>query len=372
MKVSTFFWILFMFFSRYFFLVIFQIIIFLGCSSVNLQEFSLETPAQILNPVGMPSVNDGRARFREIFCKLLSEAPGYQDKPGHCENYLTRLSDERMPAEQLRPLPASNINLRILIVPGLLGECFADTAFPFEKAMERLRPLGYQIEPLIVSGRSSSDYNAKQIAKAVANLAVGEEDFLILIGHSKGANDILHFLVNFPGLAHRIDAVVSVAGAINGSPIANQVDDIYSKLGANLPFNECEPGDGGAFRSLKRPVRLTWLANNPLPTSVKHYSVVSFTHRDRINRLLISGYDMLKTIDPRNDGMLLFSDQVIPGAILLGYVNDDHWEVALPFEDNNSMLSKLVLKLNRYPREILLHAIILFVTENMNLSGSSV
>jgi hypothetical protein len=104
-----------MFFSRCFFLVIFQILILLGCSAANLQKFSLETPAQILNPVGMPSVKDGRARFREIFCKLLSEAPEYHDKTGNCENYLTRLSDERMPVEQFRQLPDNNVNLRILI-----------------------------------------------------------------------------------------------------------------------------------------------------------------------------------------------------------------------------------------------------------------
>ena len=359
-----------MFFSRCFSLVIFQIIILLGCSAANLQEFSLETPAQILNPIGMPSVRDGRARFREIFCKLLSEAPEYRDNDEHCENYLTRLSDERMPVEQFRQLPDKNINLRILIVPGLLAECIADTAFPFETALEHLRPRGYQIEPLIVSGRSSSDYNAKQIARAVEKLALKKEDYLILTGHSKGAVDILHFLVNFPGLAHRVDAVISVAGAINGSPLSNRVADIYSKLGANLPFNECEPGDGGAFRSLERPLRLTWMANNPLPTWVKYYSVVSFTDRDRINRWLVSGYDMLKPIDPRNDGLLLFSDQVIPGAILLGYANDDHWEVALPFEDIDSVLSKLISKQISYPREILLHAIILFVTENLNSSGN--
>ena len=360
-----------MFFFTCFFLVIFQMIILFGCSPANLQEFSLETPAQILNPVGMPPVKDGRARFREIFCKLLSETPEYQDEAGNCENYLTRLSDEHMPAEKLRQLPSNIINLKILIVPGLLGECIADTAFPFGKAMERLRPLGYQIEPLIVSGRSSSDYNAKQIAEAVEKLALKQEDFLILLGHSKGAVDILHFLLNFPGLVHRVDAVVSVAGAINGSPLSKRVADIYRKLGANLPFNECEPGDGGGFRSLERSVRLTWMANNPLPTSVKYYSVVSFTDRDRTNKWLVSGYDMLKTIDPRNDGLLLFSDQVIPGSILLGYVNEDHWEVALPFEDNGSMLSKWISKQNSYPREILLHAILLFVTENLNSSGSS-
>jgi len=359
-----------MFFSRCFLLVIIQIFILFGCSSVNLQEFSLETPAQILNPVGMPPVKDGRARFREIFCKLLSEAPEYTENAGHCKNYLTRLSDERMPAEQFRQLPANSNNLRILIVPGLLGECISDTAFPFETAMEYLRPMGYQIEPLMVNGRSSSDFNAKQIARAVENLELKKENYLILIGHSKGAVDILHFLVNYPELAHRVDAVISVAGAINGSPLANRVADIYGKLGANLPFNECEPGDGGAFRSLDRSVRLTWMAINPLPASVKYYSVVSFTDRDRINRWLISSYDMLKTIDPRNDGLLLFSDQVIPGAILLGYLNDDHWEVALPFEDNDSMLSKMISKQANYPREILLHAIILFLQEDLNSPGS--
>ena len=160
-----------MFYTRNFFIAIFPTIILFGCSAVDLQKFNLETPAQVLHPVGMPSVKDDRARFREIFCQLLSEAPEYQDKVGNCENYLTRLNDEPMPIEQLRQLPDKHINLRILILPGLLGECIADTAFPFKKAMEDLRLLGYHIEPLIVSGRSSSDHNARQIAEAVADLA---------------------------------------------------------------------------------------------------------------------------------------------------------------------------------------------------------
>ena len=52
-------------------------------------------------------------------------------------------------------------------------------------------------------------------------------------------------------------------------------------------------------------------------------------------------------------------------------MDDDHWEVALPFEDNDSMLLKSISKQKSYPRESLLHAIILFVTENLNSSGSS-
>lgn len=360
-----------MYYTRYFRLVIFQTIILIGCAAADLQKFSLETPAQVLHPVGMPSNKDGRVRFREIFCQLLSQTPEYQDKAGNCGNYLTRLSDEPGPVEQFGQLPADPINLKVLIVPGLLGECIGDTAFPFEKAMKDLHTRGYQIEPLIVSGRSSSDHNARQIAEAVANLALEKEDLLLLIGHSKGAVDILHFLVNFPGLANRIDAVVSVAGAINGSPLSNQVPDMFSKLAAKLQFKGCDPGDSGAFRSLKRPVRLTWLANNPLPTSVSYYSVVSFTNRESINSPLLGGYDLLKGIDPRNDGLLLFSDQIIPGSILLGYVNADHWEVVLPLEDNNSIFPKSIFKQNGFPREILLHAIILFVTENLDSSSGS-
>ena len=65
-----------MFFSRCFLLIIFQIIILLGCSAANLQEFSLETPAQILNPVGMPPVRDGRVRFRENFLRITIRGPG--------------------------------------------------------------------------------------------------------------------------------------------------------------------------------------------------------------------------------------------------------------------------------------------------------
>ena len=65
---------------------------------------------------------------------------------------------------------------------------------------------------------------------------------------------------------------------------------------------------------------------------------------------MLGGYDLLKAIDPRNDGLLLFSDQVIPGSILLGYVNADHWEVVLPLEDNNSMISKIDLKAKQFPK----------------------
>jgi len=35
-------------------------------------------------------------------------------------------------------------------------------------------------------------------------------------------------------------------------------------------------------------------------------------------------------IEPRSDGQLIGHDQIAPGGSLLGYVNPDHWGVAMP------------------------------------------
>jgi hypothetical protein len=84
-----------MFFSRYFSLVIFQIIILLGCSAANLQEFSLETPAQTLTYAGAPPIYDQRLRFREIFCGLINKNSEAQRRQIKCEDYLWCLNDEK-------------------------------------------------------------------------------------------------------------------------------------------------------------------------------------------------------------------------------------------------------------------------------------
>ena len=49
--------------------------------------------------------------------------------------------------------------------------------------------------------------------------------------------------------------------------------------------------------------------------------------------MLLFSYDLLSIMDPRNDGYVLWTDQVIPGATLLGYVNLDHYDVALPVRE---------------------------------------
>jgi hypothetical protein len=98
---------------------------------------------------------------------------------------------------------------------------------------------------------------------------------------------------------------------------------------------------------------------------VHYFSIATFATRDRIQPLLHTPYDLLASVDPRNDGQLIFYDQIIPGATLLGYVTLDHWDVATlihetPGESTAAESSSL--------RDILFEAMILFVVESLQES----
>jgi pimeloyl-ACP methyl ester carboxylesterase len=342
----------------------------LGCAT-QLLPYDLDVPAQTMRVVGAPDPVDGRPRFREIFCALLARENGYETGPLGCEKQLHRLVDEAPAADSPAPLPTHDPRVRVLIVPGLFGECYAESVTPFALASARLRSRGIRVEPLVVSGRSSADHNAGQIAEAVGALALAPDDRLLLVGHSKGAVDILHFLVTYPALAARVHAVVSVAGAINGSPIADRAAEHYERWLADVGVDACPPGDGGALESLRRPVRMEWLATHPLPPRVPRFSVVAFTEEGNQAHVLRSSSRDLARIDPRNDGQLLFFDQVIPGATLLGYANADHFAVALPFESaSDPVLAALALGHAPFPRGVLLEAIVLYVVESMNAASA--
>jgi hypothetical protein len=111
---------------------------------------------------------------------------------------------------------------------------------------------------------------------------------------------------------------------------------------------------------------LSWLAANPLPESVRVLLARGITERDNVNTLLKTGYDLLGVYSPRNDGLLLTSDQLIPGGTLLGYANADHWSVVLPLENKNlpdiRNGSGTTIK---FPRKVLLQALIVYVVETL-------
>jgi hypothetical protein len=201
---------------------------------------------------------------------------------------------------------------------------------------------------------------------------MGEEENrprLVLIGYSKGAADILEAVVSYPEIRSRIAAVVSAAGAVGGSPLANDVTQSQLELLTHWPDAECTTGDGGAIESLRPATRKAWLAQNPLPHDFPYYSLVTYPNPDRISAVLGSSYNKLSKVDARNDSQLIFYDQVIPGSSILGYLNADHWALTVPIARSHTTIGSMFVDQNDYPREALLEAILRFVEEELETSG---
>lgn len=329
-----------------------------GCVSLPTTGELRRAPSPHLDTGAPPGIVDGRAGFRAIFCESLTEHPEDSGPPVACDFWLHRVEDE--PAETPPARPQAALPVQVLLVSGAFSECFGEDARPFSSAIGGLRDSGFRVDTIVVGGRSGTSHNARQIAEYVDAWPVLPDVPLVLIGYSKGTIDILQFLVDFPDRARQVDAVVSVAGSVGGSPLADRFDGLYSFLFSHLPSGHCPPGDGDVVHSLRTGLRDQWLGDNPLPEGVRYYSIAAFTTRERVARALVPSWEMLLDDGRRNDGQLLVQDALIPGSTLLGYLDADHWAVALDIEDESPLLAHRDVEA-QFPHLALLHAILVQV-----------
>ena len=269
-------------------------------------------------------------------------------------------------------LGPSRLRLVAAVVPGVGWDCFSDWLDLKHSGAVHVRQFGYDQITLEVDGLSGSAHNARQIREAILRTTSGSEAArLVLIGYSKGAPDILEALVAYPEIRKRVAAVVSVAGAIGGSPLANGAEQSQLGLLQHWPGARCRPGDGGAVESLRPGTRQAWLAQHPLPPGVPYYSLVTFPQPERISSVLKSSYKKLSQVDARNDSQVLFYDQVIPGSALIGYLNADHWALVVPIARAHPWLGSTFVNHNDFPREALLEAVLRMVEEDLAAAGRS-
>jgi len=92
---------------------------------------------------------------------------------------------------------------------------------------------------------------------------------------------------------------------------------------------------------------------------------VTFPQPERISSILESSWSKLAQIDPRNDSQMIFYDQVIPYSVLVGYVNADHWALAVPIARSHTTIGSLFVTQNAYPREALVESLLRFVEEDL-------
>lgn len=351
-------------------------------------KLSAGTPPLILTAAAAAGIGDARGRFREILCAVDAARGYYRDRP--CDALLHRLDDEPAAGGGPVALGVSAVRLRIRIVPGIFGQCAEDRATPFLDAVEP-RPgqgydigrFGFDVAALRVSGRGSSAQNAAQVDQqlraelARKPLASGER--LVLIGHSKGMSDLIEFVARARSTPTDAQAtsslpdgssIVSLSGVVAGTPIADMGEDVYRPL-RNLSVPGCAADDGGGVTSLTRRERLRFLARYPLPADLHLYSVAAFTRPANISAALRPTYDALARTDPRNDGNVLFTDSIIPHSKVLGYLDADHWAVAMPFEVYALAFARVAASRNHFPRVVLLEAIARMLAEDYQAEHAS-
>lgn len=333
-----------------------------GCATPPSAPFTVDVPS---------GVTDARGRFAEIFCAVLAgHGPALPDyRP--CEQALGNVAG--MPPGTGRSVslgPAAR-PLVAAIVPGIGYACFAQWLEQPTTPRDHVRGFGYDVRLVPVDALSGTATNARRIRDALVALpSEPGPPRLVLIGYSKGTPDILEAIVRYPEIQGRIAAVVSVAGAVGGSPLADDARQWQADLLRHWPEAECDPGDGEGVASLHPEVRKAWLAQNALPTTVPFYSLVTLPDPERVSRIVRPGYRTLSKIDRRNDSQVLYADQIVPGSTLLGFLNADHWAVVVPVARAHPVIGKTLADRNDYPREALLEAVLRFVDEAL-ASGAS-
>ncbi len=337
-----------------------------ACAPQPMSPYSQETVPLVLLPASQAGIQDERGRFREVFCAVLEKRGNTLPDYRPCEEALVRVGAEPEGTGKPVELGRASRKLTALFVPGFGWDCFSDWLDVADSIPEHLRSFGYDMVTIKVDGLSSTSNNARQIRDAIMETRpLNSEPDLVLIGYSKGVPDLLEALVYHPEIHQRIAAVVSMAGAVGGTPLANDISQWQQDLLRLWPDAKCKEGDSGAMASLRPSVRKSWLAEHSLPDNIPYFSLVTYPQPERISTVLHNSYKKLSRIDARNDSQLIFYDQVIPSSTLFGFANADHWALAVPIARSHPTVGSIFADQNQYPREALFEAILRFIEEQL-------
>lgn len=190
-------------------------------------EYSL--PQGALLPVGSVPASDGRARFADVFCRVLfdtTQPDGSSWKP--CDQYLAGAASSRE-----APIPPVPSGVETLFVGGVFSQCLEHAEVPlrtFDDVREHFADrLGIRAHYVPVHPNGSVEQNGRAIAAWLAGRP-GDVRFEAF-GHSKGGLDLLEAIHSYPDVARRIVALVTFATPVGGS----RLPELFPNRLAGLP-----------------------------------------------------------------------------------------------------------------------------------------
>lgn len=327
-------------------------------------------------PLALAGVRDERAAFAALMARELA-ARGEDPSTTRWLHGGVAPEDPRLASVDDR-FAAQARTTSVLIVPGLFEDCVQTQSVPFgdgvvrsaerslEEAYRQYADLGLLgLRALPLPGREGAAANGRRVAAALraesARSAVGR---IVVIAYSKGLTDTLRALGELRrdgDLPRTLTDVVSIAGPVMGTPLADHVGSLFESVSPMVEPLDCTPSDGQELKGMTRSESIAWLENNPLPAALRLHSVLAYASHDMIGPALRPTYRFLATFDPRNDGQVIASDAILPGGALLAEARADHWGVALPLDRHPNFAVRMLSAPRAYPREALLRTIVKWV-----------
>jgi hypothetical protein len=185
--------------------------------------------------------------------------------------------------------------------------------------------------------------------------------------------DLMAAIQGYDVARRRVKALVSVAGAIGGTRLA----DLGVTLGIQgfrdavfkSGLGHCEIVDHGGIESLSRKVRYEALRQWHPPQTLRTYSLVAVSSKEKTSRPLQTMWRRNAYYSIDQDSHIVAEEAIIPGSEFLGTVFADHWAIALPMSEHP--LTQKKVDQNPFPRTALLEAIVRHVTASTPPSISS-
>lgn len=314
--------------------------------------YRLQTIANL--PVGA-NATDWSGPFARRFCGTLRHLDPTKQEWGECREWLEAPVDDQPP--ETEPIPT---NLGVMVVSGIFSQCLENQRiFAFQQSLEHLRNLHkIKAHNVCVSGVGSSEANAAEIESF---LAINPGNY-IAVGYSKGIADLMVAIQDKPLARQRIKVLVSIAGAVSGSRLADlpttEAVTVFEKVIQRTGLGKCDIQDAGGLRSLTREDRYRFLRRWTPPSDLKAFSVVGVVERKQTSEALQLLRDRVSYYSADQDSQVIADEGILPGARYLGVARGDHWALALPFFETKDPKVLRYVNQNRFPRTALLEAIV--------------